>query len=83
MEERITIEALNGRSVTILRRRYLAAEGVEYQVGPTHASGYDNSAWGRAALAREVAEPYRSAVLTVWGDAPTVPDPAQAPADGT
>ena len=41
-------------------------------MGELHAKAYMNSERGRAELAEEVSEPYLSAVLSVWGEEPTV-----------
>ena len=49
-------------------------EGVTYNVGEPHRKAYSNSVNGRAELQEEVSEPYYSAVMSVWGDEPTVID---------
>lgn len=77
MAETKTIEFLTADSVTIITKRFATIDGQTYQLGLPHAAGYVNSAIGREQIAAEVPDPYLSAVMAVWGDAPTVEDPAE------
>nr|DAP92254.1 MAG TPA: hypothetical protein [Caudoviricetes sp.] len=77
MQETITIDALTKNSVSIKRQKTITAEGSTYEIGEPHRRAYANSAAGREQIAAELPEPYLSAVLAVWGDAPTVEDPAE------
>ena len=72
IKTRISLDVLNEYSVTVKTQKYMELEGEELNVGELHARAYPNSERGRAELAEEVPEPYLSAVLTVWGDAPKV-----------
>ena len=58
------------------RRRFLRVDieedGIKYFVGDIHRRAYVNSEDGRKEINEELAEPYLSAVMTVWGDTPTV-----------
>ena len=72
IKTRISLDVLNEYSVTVKTQKYMELEGEELNVGELHARAYANSERGRAELAEEVPEPYLSAVLTVWGDAPKV-----------
>lgn len=74
MQETITIDALTKNSVSIKRQKTITAEGSTYEIGDPNRCAYVNSTYGRAQLAKEVPEPYLSAVLAVWGDNPTVSD---------
>lgn len=77
MQNKIAIEMLTPHSVSIRTQGYVADGGTEYAVGQPHNSAYANSATDRKHLAEEVPEPYLSAILSVWGDTPTVQeDPA-------
>ena len=76
MQETITIDALTKNSVSVKRQKTITAEGSTYEIGEPHRCAYANSTTGREQIAAEVPEPYLSAVLAVWGDAPTVEDPA-------
>lgn len=77
MQETITIDALTKNSVSVKRQKTITAEGSTYEIGDPHRCAYANSVSGRKQLAAELPEPYLSAVLAVWGDAPTVEDPAE------
>lgn len=71
MDTTITVDMLTADSVSILTQKVATIEGQTYTLG-NHRYAYVNSAAGRAQLEAELPEPYRSAVLAVWGDAPTV-----------
>ena len=75
MEEKIMVDMLTQDTVSIKTQRYMVEDGTELEIGLPHRKAYSNSPQGRAALANELAEPYLSAVMTVWGDAPTQEDP--------
>lgn len=72
MQELISLDELNQNSVSVVTRKYIEEEGVKYFVGDIHRRAYVNSEEGRQEINQELAEPYLSAVMTVWGDTPTV-----------
>lgn len=72
IKNKISLDALNENSVTVKTQQYVEINGEELNVGELHARAYMNSERGRAELAEDVPEPYLSAVLAVWGDAPKV-----------
>lgn len=72
MQELIFLDELNINSVSVVTRKYIEEEGVKYFVGDIHRRAYVNSEDGRKEINEELAEPYLSAVMTVWGDTPTV-----------
>lgn len=72
MQELISLDELNINSVSVVTRKYIEEEGVKYFVGDIHRRAYVNSEDGRKEINEELAEPYLSAVMTVWGDTPTV-----------
>ena len=72
IKTRVYLDMLTENSVTVKTQRYTVMDGEEVTVGEIHARAYPNSERGRAELAEEVSEPYLSAVLSVWGEEPTV-----------
>ena len=72
METRIVLDALSPDSVSIKTERVVTVEGETFVLGNPHRCAYINSRAGRERLHEEVAEPYLSAVLAVWGDTPTL-----------
>ena len=72
IKTRISLDVLNEYSVTVKTQQYIDIEGEELNVGELHAKAYMNSERGRAELAEDVPESYLSAVLSVWGEEPTV-----------
>jgi len=65
------LNGLNANSVSLLTTKVLEDGGETFRM-PPHTKAYINSSEGRAELLAEVTEPYLSAILAVWGDAPTV-----------
>ena len=72
MQELISLDELNINSVSVVTRKYIEEDGIKYFVGDIHRRAYVNSEDGRKEINEELAEPYLSAVMTVWGDTPTV-----------
>ena len=72
MEERISLDYLTRQGVSVCRQKVLVENGEEYVVGLPHRRAYINSEQGREEIEAALSEPYRSAVLAVWGDAPSV-----------
>lgn len=72
METKITIDMLDERSVSIVKQKYVVDEGIEYTALLPERKAYLNSARGRAEIATELNEPYLTAVMTIWGDTPTI-----------
>mgnify|MGYP000860378665 FL=1 len=72
MVEKIIIDMLNQDSVSIKKQKYIVVDGQEYAVGEPWRRAYINSEKGREQVQTEVPEPYLSAIMTVWGDTPTV-----------
>ena len=77
MQDIITIDALTKGSVSVKVQKTIVQDGVTYEIGEPHRCAYANSATGREQIAEELPEPYLSAVMAVWGDAPTVENPAE------
>lgn len=72
MITKITLDALTDRGVSIKSQKYVIDEGKEYSVDLPHRCSYQNSDRGRVSVAANLEEPYLSAVMSVWGDEPTV-----------
>jgi len=72
MLTKILLDGLTESGVSVRTQNYIDDEGVEYAIGTPHRCAYVNSEHGRAEIAAELEEPYLSAVMTVWGAAPTV-----------
>lgn len=70
----ITVDNLTENSVSVKTQKIIDMDGTSYPMGDPHRCAYMNSTSGRASLKNDVPEPYLSAVLNVWGDAPTVED---------
>lgn len=79
--EKITLDALTKDSVSVLRQTMVEINGKLVQAGENWRRAYMNTASGREAITAELAEPYLSSVMAVWGDAPTVEEqPPEIPA---
>lgn len=72
MIERITLDMLTQDSVSVMTQKYVVVEGVEYPIGDPHRRAYINSATGREAVQDELPEAQIKAILSVWGESPTV-----------
>ena len=75
--EVIILDMLNKDSVSVLTKVVATINDTEVQVGQNHRKAYVNSAEGRAELTNDLSEPYLSSVMAVWGDTPTVTEPAE------
>jgi hypothetical protein len=76
MNEKITLDMLTADNVSIRKQQYTVIDGKEYPIGEPWRRAYVNSIQGRQQLQAEVAEPYLSAIMAVWGGAPTVTEQA-------
>jgi hypothetical protein len=77
MIEKITLDMLTKDSVSVKKQQYIEQNEQEYPIGQPWRRAYVNNTSGRAQVQAEVAEPYKTAIFAVWGDTPTVDDPAQ------
>ena len=77
MNEKITLDMLTADSVSIRKQQYAVVDGKEYEIGEPWRRAYINSIQGRTQAHAEVAEPYLSAIMAVWGDSPTVMESAE------
>lgn len=74
MIEKITLNWLNENSVSVKKQKYIEQNGVEYEIEQPWRRAYVNSIHGREQVQDEVSEPYKSVILLMWGDKPTVDD---------
>lgn len=72
IKEKITLDMLTQTSVSVLRQNYIELNGVETQVGGNVRNAYENDETGREILKNTLPEEYYNAVMSVWGDTPTV-----------
>lgn len=77
MLEKITLDMLNQRSVSLRKQQYIIVDNVEYPIGKPWRRAYVNSVLGREQVHNEVVEPYRTAIFAVWGDSPIVDETAE------
>lgn len=74
MNEKITLDMLTKDSVSIKKQQYTIIDGVEYPIGEIWRRAYVNSIHGRSEVEVEVSEPYKTAIMAIWGNTPTVTD---------
>jgi len=72
MIEKIMLDMLTQDSVSIRKQNVTVIDGKEYPIGQPWRRAYVNSIQGRAAVTADVSDPYKTAILSVWGNAPTV-----------
>jgi hypothetical protein len=77
MFEKITLDMLTAGSVSIKKQQYTTINGIEYPIGEPWRRAYVNSVQGRSQVQAEVPEPYKSAIMAVWGDVPTITEQAE------
>lgn len=79
IKQEISLDELDVYKVSVETKQFVEVDGVLYQIGTPHRRAYSNSSQDRVLISEELAEPYLSAVMAVWGDEPTVflpePDP--------
>jgi len=76
MNERIVLDNLNQDSVSLLKIATVEVNGQQIEASRWRRA-YINSTQGRASVQAEIAEPYLTVILAVWGATPTVSDTAQ------
>ena len=77
MPEKITLDMLTQDSVSLKKEYMQEVNGKQETVGSPWRRAYANSPQGRIQAQSEIPEPYLTAIMTVWGDTPTVNDAAQ------
>ena len=77
MAEKITVDTLTKDSVSLKKQQYTTVDGKEYPIGEPWRRAYVNSVQGRSQVQAEVPEPYKTAIMAVWGDVPTITEQAE------
>lgn len=72
MEEKTYLDTLTQDSVSIRKQKFTTVDGIDYPVGEPWRRAYVNSVEGRKQLDEEVIEPYKSVIMLMWGNGPTV-----------
>ena len=70
ISKKFTLDSLTENSVSVKTQRYY--DGIA--LGEPHRKAYVNSMSGRELVQSELTVDIASAILTVWGDVPTVDD---------
>ena len=73
-QTKITIDMLTNTSVSIKSETIVVFNGQELALGDPHRTSYLNSILGRKDIKINLAEPFLSSVIAVWGDTPLVED---------
>ena len=70
----ITIDMLTQDSVSIVTKRFIEADGRQYQLGDNHRAAYVNSEADRQRVTADLDgfPAQLKAVMAVWGESPTV-----------
>lgn len=76
IKEKITLDMLTPDSVSILKHQYITIDGTDIKVGDNIRNAYMNTQTEREYLKEVLPEDYYNAVLAVWGNGPTVLEPA-------
>ena len=77
IKEKITLDMLTSDSVSILKQKYITIDGADIKVGDNIRNAYMNTQTDRDILKDVLPEDYYNAVIAIWGDAPTVTEPAE------
>lgn len=72
MIEKITLDMLTQDSVSVKKQQYIVQDGKEYAIGYVWRRAYVNSVQGRQQVQEEVLEPYKSVIMLMWANTPTV-----------
>lgn len=74
MIEKIMLDMLTKGSVSLKKQTYTIVNGAEYAIGESWRVAYINNTKGREQVQNEVAEPYKTAIFSIWGETPTIAD---------
>jgi hypothetical protein len=76
MNEKYTLGMLTQDGVVVVKQQYFEQDGTHYPIGQPWYRAYRNSVQGRIQVQTEVPEPYRSVIMLMWGDSPTIEEDA-------
>ena len=77
IKTKITLDMLTTDSVSVLKQQYITVDGTDIKVGENVRNAYMNTQTERELLKSELPEEYYNAVMAVWGDTPTIAEPAE------
>ncbi|RXM57222.1 hypothetical protein [Clostridium tetani] len=72
MTEEITLDTLTRESVSVKKQKYIVQDNKKYTIGNAWRRVYINSVQGRQQVEKEIIEPYKSVIMLMWGDKPTI-----------
>ncbi len=71
IEEKLTVDMLNEKSVSILKQKFYVENGTLTQLGENHRKTYYNTEQGRMDIV-ELPTNVQNSILSIWGTTPTV-----------
>lgn len=71
-EKIVHLDELTQDKVSVVKQKVIVVENVEYPMEGIWRTAYINSERGRAQVEKEIPEPYLSAIMSMWGDSPTI-----------
>ena len=78
IKEKLTLDMLTTDSVSVLKQQYITVDGTDIKVGDNIRNAYMNTQTERERLKEILPEEYYNAVMAIWGDTPTVPEPTES-----
>ena len=70
--EKYTLDMLNQDNVSVLKQTFIESNGQQYLFGHPWRRAYVNSIQGREQVIAELPLAQANAILSVWGDIPTI-----------
>ena len=77
IKEKIILDMLTNDSVSVLKQQYITVDGTDIRVGENVRNAFMNTQTEREQLKEILPEEYYNAVMAVWGDTPTIAEPAE------
>ena len=74
---------LTSDSVSVLKQQFITVDGTDIKVGDNVRNTYMNTQTERDKIRVKLPEEFYNAVMAVWGDTPTVAEPATAEIEST
>ena len=75
IKEKIMLDMLTTDSVSVLKQQFITVDGTDIKVGDNVRNAYMNTQTERELLKAKLPEEFYNAVIAVWGNSPTVPEP--------
>ena len=77
IKEKIILDMLTNNSVSVLKQQYITVDGTDIRVGENVRNAFMNTQTERELLKAKLPEEFYNAVIAVWGDTPTIAEPAE------